>query len=260
MSKSYDPEYSIRPYELRPPIDKVKDSIIFDHIKRATSQGHSLLDIGCGMGHACTLFSSKLDPVGIDASAQAISIATHKSKGVFIQGDAQSLPFRDDSFDYIVAKDVLEHIPDDQLTLEEILRVSKNKARILMYLPCQLDGINLSTEAIVKKLTGYTVDPEVGHLRRYTVDQARQMLETRHVKPIRTWYMVHFSLGISALLTVKGFHTLSNKGKTNWLMGKGPQIAIRFAFKIFEFTGRIESKVFKHLPGAGFFIEAEVAK
>lgn len=261
ITDSYDTDYARRPYELRPPTDVIKDRMIVKVVKNGNSRGdQSLLDIGCGMGHLAGRLAPYGNVTGIDVSPEAIKVARQKSVGVFLQGDAQTLAFPDASFDCVIAKDVLEHVPDDELALREISRVSKGRARIIMYLPGELTGFNLSTESLVKKLTGYTIDPEVGHLRRYTVAQARQMLKAHGFTPLKTWYVVHFSLGIMALLTVQGFRTLKKRDKTSWLTGKSNQFLIKSVFKIFELLGEAETFFLRGLPGAGFFIIAEVKK
>jgi len=259
--KRYDEGYSLRPFELRVPGDALKDKVIYNIIRKTNGTGRKLLDLGCGMGHTASLLSNLVDVVGIDFSQEAMRIANKESNGAFLCGDAQALPFSDRSFNYVVAKDILEHVPNDHQVLDEILRVCKDGAMLLMYLPCELDGFNLSTESIVKKLTGYTLDAEVGHLRRYIPEQAKKMLQPRGFKNIRTQYFVHFSLGVASLLSVIG-NRLISRGK-----GEGEQLVsgislpfIKFVFKIFEFLGRIESAILKNLPGAGFFIQADVEK
>lgn len=257
VTDSFDTDYPHRPYELRPPTDAIKDRMIAGIVRKSAASGGRLLDIGCGTGHLARLLSPYVAVTGIDLSAEAIKIARQKSAGTFLQGDAQTLSFPDAFFDCVIAKDLLEHVRDDGRVLEEVSRVSKEKAKIIIYLPGELDGCNLSTESIMKKLTGYTIDPEVGHLRRYTVAGARQMLLAHGLRPLRTWYVVHFSLGVMAILTVRGFRTLAKSDKTNWLTGKIVQVVIRFVFKIFELLGEAETFVLKGLPGAGFFIIAE---
>lgn len=260
-SSSYDQSYSLRPFELRVPGDALKDKTIYNAIQKADYKGKQLLDLGCGMGHTASLLSNLVDVVGIDFSEEAIRIACQKSKGTFIHGSAHMLPFPDDSFDYVVAKDILEHVVDDGQVLNEVLRVCRDGAMLLMYLPCRLDGFNFSTESIVKKLTGYILDPEVGHLRRYTPRQAKEMLQSRGCKNIRVWYFVHFSLGVVSLLSVKGYKLLS-KGKQEGekVISGIPLFFLKLIFKIFEVFGQMESAILKSLPGAGFFIEAEVEK
>jgi len=256
---SYDQSYSLRPFELRVPGDALKDKIIYNVIQKADYKGKRLLDVGCGMGHTASLLSNLVDVVGIDFSKEAIRIACQKSKGAFIRGGAHMLPFPDDSYDYVVAKDILEHVPDDEQVLDEILRVCRGGAMLLMYLPCKLDGFNFSTESIVEELTGYTLDPEVGHLRRYTPKQAQEMLQSRGFKNIKVWYFVHFSLGVASLLSVKGYRLLSRGKKQEGKIISGiPLLFLKLIFKIFEVLGHMESAILKSLPGAGFFIVGEV--
>lgn len=258
--KSCDDDYTLRPYELRPPTDAIKDKAIEKLIMKKAAVGMKMLDVGCGMGHLCLRLSGQIDTTGIDLSTEAINIARQRSRGVFLQSDAQALPFPDASFDYVVAKDILEHMPDDHKALSEIFRVSRDGARIILYLPAELDGFNMSTEAIVKRLTGYTIDREVGHLRRYTVSSAKDMLQSYGFKSLKSWYLVHFTLGVASLLTVCGFRTLRIRRKTHWLSGGLSRIVVRFAFFLFELLGRLETALLWRLPGAGFFIIAVVKK
>ena len=45
------------------------------------------------------------------------------------------LPFNDNSFDYILADNVLEHVEDLSITISEFYRICKNKAIIEVYVP-----------------------------------------------------------------------------------------------------------------------------
>lgn len=258
---SYDRGYSSRPFELRIPGDALKDRIIYRAIQKTDYRGKRLLDLGCGMGHTASLLSELVDVVGIDFSEEAISIASKKSRGAFICNSAEELPFPDNFFDYVVAKDILEHVPDDSRVLDEIRRVCRDDAVLLMYLPCKLEGFNFSTESIVKKVTGYTLDPEVGHLRRYTPRQAKEMLQSRGCKNIRAWYFVHFSLGIVSLASVKGYQLLSRRKQAGEKVISGaPLFLLKTVFGMFEFLGRIEASILKTLPGAGFFLLADAGE
>ena len=46
----------------------------------------------------------------------------------FVLGDAENLPFSDNEFDLVVSSHVLEHLPDFDKGLREVMRVSKKKA------------------------------------------------------------------------------------------------------------------------------------
>ena len=57
------------------------------------------------------------------------------TSGLFAQGDAQVLPYRDNSFDKIIFTDVIEHVFDDRAALQEIVRISKPGAMIALVTP-----------------------------------------------------------------------------------------------------------------------------
>jgi len=54
---------------------------------------------------------------------------------VHVHADAQMLPFRDESVDLIVCSDVLEHIPDDALALDEFRRVLSSEGQAVIHVP-----------------------------------------------------------------------------------------------------------------------------
>lgn len=43
-----------------------------------------------------------------------------------VEGDAQALPFRDGAFGYVIAAQVLEHVPEPERMLRELMRVASN--------------------------------------------------------------------------------------------------------------------------------------
>lgn len=60
-------------------------------------------------------------------------------------GDAQRIPFRSNSLDCIVCADVIEHIPNPKLAIQEIMRVLKPGGTALIVVPSlyKLDAIQL---------------------------------------------------------------------------------------------------------------------
>ena len=103
--------------------------------------GDLLLDMGCGAGrHAFESYRRGARVVAFDYSAAELKdvgglFAAMRETGeagtepgslaVTANGDALRLPFPDDTFDRIIASEVLEHVSDDQAALNEILRVLK---------------------------------------------------------------------------------------------------------------------------------------
>lgn len=79
-----------------------------------------ILDLGCGTGIISELYNN-LDIVGIDISPGMLKF----HKGKFLQASATDIPFPDDSFDFVVCRSLLHHLPDAVAGLKEIKRVLK---------------------------------------------------------------------------------------------------------------------------------------
>jgi ubiquinone/menaquinone biosynthesis C-methylase UbiE len=95
-------------------------------------QAMNVLDIACGPGYAAHAASRKgAIATGIDFSREMIAIAENNYPQVhFIEGNAQSLPFRNESFDGVLMNFGLLHIPDPDLALKEACRVLRPQGRL----------------------------------------------------------------------------------------------------------------------------------
>src|SRR5207302_6326792 len=95
----------------------------------------TILDIGCGTG----AMSQKLRPLGsvVSADFSPLALQFSRKRGLdrLCASDAVRLPFRDQSFDLVVALDTLEHISDDQAALCEFQRVLKSGGRVIATVP-----------------------------------------------------------------------------------------------------------------------------
>lgn len=92
----------------------------------------SVLEVGCGMGEGLNFLSRIVDPksmTGLDLSAAAVERAKAKlERGLrlrYIQGDAEDLPFEDDSFDVVINVESSHNYPDLGGFLDEVARVLK---------------------------------------------------------------------------------------------------------------------------------------
>ncbi len=96
-----------------------------------------VLDIGCGNGRLYQLAEkNQAKFVGVDQSEKLIEFAIEKfPKAEFVVSEMNFLPFKDNSFDLILAIASLHHIPSEEMrqkALEEMKRVITKKGTIIL--------------------------------------------------------------------------------------------------------------------------------
>lgn len=99
-----------------------------------------ILDIGCGTGHFLYYLEKKgyLNYLGIDISRQQISFCKKNvSKHVKIADAFKFLKDKEDIYDVVVANDLLEHIPKDEIIkfLELVHKTLKQDGLFLIKTP-----------------------------------------------------------------------------------------------------------------------------
>lgn len=91
--------------------------------------GDQILDVGCGSGIFTEAFiDAGAELTGIDISVPMILDAHHRLAGKPFQSAAANmykLPFADGAFDKTVSITALEFVPDAQLAINEMFRVTK---------------------------------------------------------------------------------------------------------------------------------------
>lgn len=101
----------------------VRDMI---HLRGASS----VLDAACGVAtdfKGFEIYGPKVDYVGIDKSAKMLDLSQERyPKAIFVRGDIENLPFKDNSFDVVLLKHALEHLPDYKIAVKEALRVASD--------------------------------------------------------------------------------------------------------------------------------------
>ena len=108
---------------------------------RQTVQGKVLIDIGCGSGMSGAMLGYRgAHYIGIDHSGYAAACTLRHIRGVeadgfTVQGNAESLPIRDNSVDVVYSNGVLHHTPNFLTAMDEAYRVLKpgGKAIIALY-------------------------------------------------------------------------------------------------------------------------------
>jgi 2-polyprenyl-3-methyl-5-hydroxy-6-metoxy-1,4-benzoquinol methylase len=106
-------------------------------LTRKDLEGKLVLDVGCGMGRYAEVVSRwGARVVGIDLSA-AVEAAARNLEGspaTVFQADVFSLPFAEQSFDYIYSLGVLHHTPDCEAAFKKLPRLIKPGAGVAIWL------------------------------------------------------------------------------------------------------------------------------
>jgi len=103
-------------------------------------RGARVLEIGVGLGTDFCRWAAQSHAFGVDLTVQGAgltraNLALHDLKGSLYRGDAEQLPFRDESFDLVYSFGVLHHTPDVAAAVREIHRVLRTagEIRIMLY-------------------------------------------------------------------------------------------------------------------------------
>lgn len=113
----------------------------FAHLKEVFREIHfqnlDILDVGCGTGEVSRWLQQQgAHPYGIDISPQMCFLAAERSDNIpFLPHDlADPLPFKDKSFDIILAMGCLEYLSDLNSTLAEFRRVLRPQGYFLGFI------------------------------------------------------------------------------------------------------------------------------
>jgi len=155
--------------------------------------GDQVLDVGCGTGFGTEGLLQHTDDVyGIDQSEHQLERARAKldhSGVVFARGDAERLPFEDDSFDHIWSSGSIEYWPQPVRALEEFRRVVKPGGHVLVV------GPNYPPWPVVQQIMDSI-------MLFYDEAEAQRMFEAAGLVDIRHEAMGPKNLGDLALVTV----------------------------------------------------------
>lgn len=128
----------------------------------------TVLDLGCGTGRLLKRLATQfptLKGIGCDFSQQMIQQAReqnqHKSQLIFIQGNAEHLPFTEGQFDAIFNTISFLHYPEPESVFSEISRVLKPQGHYYLVDP------------ILSSLSSFPYSP--GGLRFYSRQQREEL-------------------------------------------------------------------------------------
>jgi 2-polyprenyl-3-methyl-5-hydroxy-6-metoxy-1,4-benzoquinol methylase len=163
---------------------KVKKKIVINHISlffaKKSKKNVNVLDIGCGSGLMLKALKRFGKLYGMDASNDAINFSRTLKAGVIKKGSLpKNLPFSKESFDLIIALDVIEHIEEDGKALNSINFLMKKNGILVLTVPAlmslwsQFDEVN-------------------HHKRRYRKSELTHKLKAANFQILRISYFNFF--------------------------------------------------------------------
>ena len=137
-------------------------------------EGDTVLDMGSGTGrHVLAACRRSCRVVGLDSDFDSLALAGRyvnlidswgvvKAGATLMLGWCDRLPFADASFDRILCTEVLEHIPDDRATIQEMVRVLRPGGTVAVSVPDQL------SESMFWRVSWQYRNTPGGHVRIYS--------------------------------------------------------------------------------------------
>jgi len=144
----------------------------------------TVIDVGCGAGrHAFEAYRRGADVVAFDRdetelrsvrtmlrAMAADGEAPATASATAVLGDALHLPYGDETFDCVIASEILEHIPRDDAAIGELLRVLKVGGILAVSVPRWLP------ERVCWLLSDDYHSNEGGHVRIYRASELRRKI------------------------------------------------------------------------------------
>jgi SAM-dependent methyltransferase len=152
--------------------------------------GFTILDIGCGSGrHTCGAYQCReITIIGSDLNLEDLNQARerllfHDKLGEHGGGawalsaaDITCLPFKSECFDLVICSEVLEHIPDEQQAVRELVRVLKSGCNLAVSVP------RYWPERLYWALSKDYANSNQGHIRIYKSEGLTSLLENHGLK------------------------------------------------------------------------------
>ncbi len=151
----------------------------------------TVLDAGCGPG----ALTRELADLGYQMSGcdfRADDFAASDSEIEVRQADLnESLPYKDDAFDYVVSTEVLEHLQNPFRAIQEFSRVTRPGGTVVLTTP-NYTNIEMRLRFL---RTGSLSTPK---LHRENIEAFRSGLAEGHIMPL-TWWVLKLAIEGSGL-------------------------------------------------------------
>lgn len=175
----------------------MRKTLVSQVLKMLDFKGKVGLDVGCAHGFLANLLAKEgvENIVGCDISKTAVNRAKSQAKTLeltdkttFLTCDAHELPFKDESYDFVICAEVLEHLQDPQKAAAELTRVLKKGGTLLATAP---NIVNLAEIThTLKHLLFFLVKKEpITHISHFTYFSFPKLFKNLKIIDRGGWHM-----------------------------------------------------------------------
>jgi len=164
-------DYDHRAFDSWVPLQRYWQRERFRIIRGMAEGCTRILDIGCGSSR---IPQSLPQAVGMDMQLRKLRWLRAPGRQL-VQASLMELPFKDRTFDCVISSEVIEHIPREQISLADMVRVVQPGGTLILGTPDYGRWIWRTLEGIYKKVfpQGYATE----HINRYTRRSLRKEIE-----------------------------------------------------------------------------------
>lgn len=146
-----------------------------------------VLDVGAGTGRlSVELSSNSAEVTVLDVSAEMLKILKQKNSDIkTIVGDAEVLPFADNTFDIVIATFLIVHLKNPTIFFDEVYRVLKPGGKFLVTNINQKEPPEVNTKIGIIKIESYYHRPEI--VREVLEKLAFSIDREEFIKEGETW-------------------------------------------------------------------------
>jgi SAM-dependent methyltransferase len=161
---------------------RARNRLIVSTLRRHFPEARSLLELGCGTGYVLEALHAAfpaLRLVGSELYEEGLAVARRRLPDVeLVQLDARELPYRDE-FDVVGAFDVLEHLDEDEVVLEQAFAAVRSAGGVLLLVP-QHPRLWSAMDDVAHHVRRYTRSELVGKVRRagFEVERATSFVSS----------------------------------------------------------------------------------
>ena len=121
-----------------------------------------VLEIGTGKGYGAEIVAPSAERFTTIDKTRSDELGMLPANVEFVEAKVPPLPFADNTFDYVVSFQVIEHIPNDRAFVAEVLRVLRHGGKFIVSTP--------------NRPMSLTRNP--WHVREYTAEQFASLLSS----------------------------------------------------------------------------------